>query len=351
MLSEKEINEARDHLESAQNPIFLYDNDLDGLCSYIILRRFIGRGKGVAIRTHPNIDTGYIRKIQEFNSDYVFVLDKPSIGKSFADEVSSLGIPLVWIDHHDLDERYEGVFSYNPAKSKDKSMQPTTYLSYKITGERKEDMWIAVIGCISDNFMPEFYKEFEKEYPEFSKKGIKSAFDAYYGTEIGFLAKALSFGLKDSITHVVQLQNFLISCKSPDELISLMDGNNPFGKKYREIRKKYDYLVSKAKNSISKKMLFFKYGGDLSISSEISNELMHNFPGKLIVIAYDNGGMANISLRGDNVRELLEKILPGFEGSSGGGHKEAVGARIKSQDLDRFKKEIERIINNGRSKN
>src|SRR3990167_9586407 len=108
MLSEKQILEIREHLERAQNPLFYYDNDADGLCSFIILRKFIGRGKGVAVRSFPDLNASYARKAAELNADYVFVLDKPVISKEFVKEIDNLGLPLVWIDHHDLPiEEYE----------------------------------------------------------------------------------------------------------------------------------------------------------------------------------------------------------------------------------------------------
>ena len=48
MLSEKQMQELKEHLDRAQNPLFFFDNDADGLCSFLLLARYIGRGKGVA---------------------------------------------------------------------------------------------------------------------------------------------------------------------------------------------------------------------------------------------------------------------------------------------------------------
>ena len=79
MLNEKQITEIREHLEKAQNPLFFYDNDCDGLCSFLILRRFLGRGKGVAVRSFPELNAKYARKAKELGADYIFVLDKPLI--------------------------------------------------------------------------------------------------------------------------------------------------------------------------------------------------------------------------------------------------------------------------------
>src|SRR3989344_9231832 len=100
MLNAKQAEEIKEHLEKAQNPVFYYDNDADGLCSFLILRRALGRGKGVVIRSYPGLDKGYARKAEELGADYVFVLDKPELTREFVEEINKMGLPLVWIEHH-----------------------------------------------------------------------------------------------------------------------------------------------------------------------------------------------------------------------------------------------------------
>jgi single-stranded DNA-specific DHH superfamily exonuclease len=78
MLTKKQIKEIREHLEKAQNPVFFFDNDNDGLCSFLILRRFLGRGKGVAVKSFPDMNAEYFRRVNEFNSDYIFI-DRKSV--------------------------------------------------------------------------------------------------------------------------------------------------------------------------------------------------------------------------------------------------------------------------------
>jgi len=348
MLTKDQLRKIRDHLEQAKNPIFYYDNDTDGLCSYVLLRKFIGRGKGVAVRSFPGIDAGYARKALELNADYVFVLDKPMLSKEFVYKIDSLGLPIVWIDHHDVareefEKEFKNLFIYNPARNsgKDKSEEPTTYLCYKIT-DRKEDLWIAVVGCIADHFLPEFVDEFKENYPDFWGK-VKEPFDAYYKTEIGRIAIALNFGLKDSVTHVVQLQNFLVNCKSPGEVFSEMSSNYFFRKKYLDVKRKYEDLLNRAKKFSGEKCLFFEYGGELSISADLSNELSYLNPGKYIVVAYRNGEACNLSLRGKNVRKIFEKILKKVDGT-GGGHDDAVGGRIKASNFSAFKELFEKEV-------
>lgn len=353
MLSEEQILEVRDHLDKAQNPVFFYDNDVDGLCSFLLLRRYIGRGKGVVVKSYPDLNVQYARRAQELNADYIFVLDKPLISKEFIEEIDRMQLPLVWIDHHDIIGsensilKESSIYIYNPAKNPIKSFEPTTYLCYKIA-QLKEDDWIALMGCIADHFMPDFVDEVIEKYPDFWIKGkeIKDPFEAFYGTEIGKIAQSLSFGLKDSITHVVYMQNFLINCKNPLDVFSEVEHNATFRKRYSEIKKKYDLLLSKVEDScIFGKLIFFDYTGDLSISAELANELCFRYPDKYVVVAFVKSGISNISIRGKNVKDILERILKNFEGATGGGHTDAAGARLRSDDLARFRETLEREVN------
>ena len=221
MLGIEKQKELREILERSQKPVFFFDNDADGLCSYVLLRRWLGRGKGVAVRSYPDLDEGYARKVEEFGADAVFVLDKPVLSKSFVKAISDLNLPLVLIDHHKVQgedfSEFSNFSSYNNLDG-DGVGEPVTYLAYKLSG-KKEDSWIAMMGCVADHYLPDFASDFSEEYPEFWASGIKKPFDAYYGSEIGKIARALNFGLKDSITNVVAMQNHLINCQGPGDVL------------------------------------------------------------------------------------------------------------------------------------
>jgi single-stranded DNA-specific DHH superfamily exonuclease len=350
MLTKKQIDEVLEHLEKAQNPIFYYDNDCDGLCAFLLLRRFLGRGYGVAVRSYPELDASYLKKTEQLKADYIFIVDKPVIAEEFLENAEKMQIPVVWIDHHDMNskalsdfDKFKNLHIYNGALGKEKSNEPTSYLAYKITG-RKEDLWIALMGCVADHYMPDFASEFGKRYPEFWNKNLEKPFDVYYKTEIGRIAVALNFGLKDSASNVVKLQSFLISCKSPNEVFLEMEMNKPFRTKYADIKKKYDLLFKEAKESESGKSIYLIYGGELSISADMANELCYLYPEKYIVVAYKKGNITNLSMRGKNVKGILEKVLRNLENATGGGHKDAVGARIRTEELDKFIKCFEEEI-------
>ena len=377
MLSESQIKKLNEHLERAQNPVFFFDNDVDGLSSFLLLRRHINRGKGVAIKSFPELDAGYAKRIYELNSDYVFVLDKPRIGEGFLKEVLKMNIPVVWLDHHNinhdngsiediyekLEKTYENLHIFNPARKEKKDddknkaeamekseeyeeYEPVSYLAYKTAG-KKEDMWISMMGCVSDGFMPDFADEFKKSYPDLLGSA-KTAFQVVYETDFGKIIRMMSFALKDRTSNVVKTLKFLVSAKSPYDLKEENKSTYHITKRYELINKKYQNLLEKAREAAGEQagnMLFFQYGGEFSLSADIANELFYRFPNRIIVVAYLKGANANVSLRGNNnVRNITLKAIEGLENATGGGHVHACGAKILAEDLQKFRENLEREI-------
>jgi single-stranded DNA-specific DHH superfamily exonuclease len=346
MLTAKQIKEIKNHLDKAQNPLFFFDNDPDGLCSFLLLQRYIGRGKGVAIKSFPELTAEYIRKVKELNTDYIFILDKPVISEEFFKEIKQINIPLVWIDHHEINKKNipEFVYYYNPLFNEPKTNEPVTALCYQVS-QKKEDLWIAVVGCISDYFLPSFYSKFKKNYPDLIIDS-EDLLDIYYNSQLGKIGKIFSFALKDRITNVVNMLRFLIKAKSPYEVLEETSKNKTMHKRFNEINSKYNKLIKKAKECANNfdKMLFFQYGGDMSISADLSNGLMHLFPEKIVVVVYVTGIKANISVRGEKIREIVLKAIKNLEGARGGGHENAVGAQVKIEDLEKFRENLEKLI-------
>lgn len=346
MLTKEQLQKIREHLNNAQNPVFFFDNDQDGLCSFLLLQKYLGRGKGFPIKTSPALTKDYLRKVEEFNSDYIFILDKPEVSEDFVKEIEKKNIPIVWIDHHEiLPEKIPNYVNYyNPLFNKDKTSEPVTYICYNIT-KRKEDMWIAIAGCISDNFVPDFYNDFMKDFPELCKKD-DDAFNIFYGSDIGKIARILGFGLKDKISNVIAMVKFLISCKSPYNFLEENPKNKFIFKRFYEVDKKYQKILEKAKKFANyEKLLFFKYSGDTSMSSDIANALKYTYPDKFIVVLYNKGAKANISARGKDVKKVILEVIDGLESATGGGHENAVGAQIRKEDISEFEKRVKKLLN------
>jgi len=343
MIPEKQLLEIKSHLEDSQNPLFLFDNDVDGLCAYAILRRALGRGKGVAIKSYPDLKEQYLKKVDEFNPDAVIVLDKADISQEFINGLEEKNIPLIWIDHHETKTEPSLIKKTHYVNSLP-SAEPTTYIAQSIFS-RKEDEWIAMIGCIGDVFHPPFAHTFGKEYPELYNSSLP-AFDALHATEIGNMVRMLNFGLMDTITNVVNLTKFLIQSKGPYDLLEENHHTYTFHKRYAELNTFYKKQVEKAeKADPSSPIILFTYSGDTSMSSEIANRLYYNHKEKLIVVAYQRPDKINVSIRGKNALHITKELTKNIPGSTGGGHAEATGAMIPPLAFDNFKEYIQTLKN------
>tara|TARA_B100002003_G_scaffold245134_1_gene272427 strand:+ start:1823 stop:2857 length:1035 start_codon:yes stop_codon:yes gene_type:complete len=337
MLSVKELEEIRVELENSQNPLFLFDNDVDGLCSFLILRRSIDRGRGVAIKSFPDLKEQYLKKVDELNPDLVVILDKAEVSEEFIVGCKEKNLPIIWIDHHKT-KTSKKLIDKTSYYNSFPSSEPTTYIAQKVFN-RKEDLWLAMIGCINDVYRPEFAKEFAKDFPELFNENL-SPFDALHNTEIGKIALMLNFGLMDSTTNVVNLIKYLFKARSSYDILEENRYNKNLHEKFSELKKFYNTQIEKAERKLDKSspILFFSYSGSTSMSSQIANKLCYLHKDKLIVVAYKRPEKVNISIRGKNALEITEKITEKINGSTGGGHKEATGAMVPIDQFDNFKK-------------
>ncbi len=338
MLNEEQFSEIKEHLESSQNPLFFFDNDVDGLISFLVLRRFIGRGKGVPIKSFPELDEGYIRRIEELNPDKIFILDKPLVSKGFLEYARQHNLPVIWIDHHPP-QNPENVFYYNPLKGIDSLSRPTSYICWKAT---QKDDWLALIGCIADWHVPEFFDKVAKEYPDIVPK-TKDPAEITFNSDLGKLVFILGHGMKDTTTNVMKMLYLLFDVKSPYEI--LLDKKfEPIRRRYDKLNKFHQKILKKATSQAYGKIVFFKYSGAMALSRGICNELFYlNGQKKIVVVAFVKGDRVNISMsgpEGKDLRVIVAKALEEIHGN-GGGHPQACGASIREQDLERFREIVE----------
>ncbi len=339
MISQEQLREIKNQLESSQNPLFFFDNDVDGLCAFLILRRAIGRGRGVAIKSFPDLKKQYLKKVEELNPDAIFILDKAEISPEFVEAVEQKGIPVTWIDHHETKtpkETIKKTFYYNSLPK----AEPTTYIAQQVFN-RQTDIWLATIGCIGDVYMPDFAKKFTEQNPELLPQKI-SAFNALYSTEIGKIIRMLNFGLMDTITNVVTLIKYLFKANGPYDILEENQYTKHFHKRYAELNKFYNKQIEKAEKMFDGEstVLLFSYSGNTSMSSEIANRLYFNHKDKLIVVIFKRQEKANISIRGKDALKITKQAIKNIKDATGGGHEKATGAMVLIDDIEKFKANI-----------
>ena len=345
VLSEKEVTDIRDALSRSKNPLFIYDDDPDGLCSFLLLYRFFKKGKGRILKTTSTLTEDWVRLVDESHADCVVILDVPVVTQGFLDKMS---VPVFWLDHHTPVD-CSGVHYYNPRLNDPHAYFPTTRLSYDVVAENGvvKDSWIALVGCVADWHVPDFKDAFVAQYPDLFSSSVSEPEVALFGTPVGKLARIFSFILKGKTSEAFSCIKILTRVESPYDILYGTTSQGRFiFKRFEHVNEKYVALLEQALAKPSRSMFFvFRYAEDQwSFSSELSNELAYRFPRKVILVCREKNGSYKCSIRSRDkpILPVLQKVLPEV-GGSGGGHEYACGAVVPSDNfevfLKRFKKE------------
>jgi len=346
MIPKKQIKQIREELETCKNPLFFFHDDADGLSSFLLLYRFVREGKGIIVKTTPNIDEKFIKNVEEYNPDKIFVVDIALVEQEFIDQVKT---KIVWIDHHTPIKREKALY-FNPRiENKDHNV-PVSYWCHKIS---EQDQWISMVGCIADWYWPDFAKKFKKEYPDLLNKEIKDPETALFESELGKLVDVFSFCLKGSTQDAMKCVKILSRIKTPYEILNQ---ETPAGKylykRYEKINKDFQFLLATAqKQKSDDNLMIFRYPlGKMSFTKDVANHMLHSNPDKVIIIAREKNGELKMSIRSKTVilppilKKALEKV-----GGFGGGHEYACGANVKIENFDEFievfKEEISQFKN------
>ena len=344
MLTSTEIKQWQEALQESKNPLFFYDDDPDGLCSFILLYKMHREGHGVMVKSAPKVDMKFMHRVEENNPDIIFVLDMPMLEQEFVDGAKRT---IYWLDHHQVQE-IRNVKYFNPHLRDSECYIPATRMAYQIS-DNEEDLWIAMVGCLGDWYMPDFMDKFIEKYPDLMD-GEKNLFNAVYKQPIGKLVRMFSFLLKGQTSEVNKSVKILTRVKSPYEILNQETSQARFlYKRFEKIDKDYNKILELAKKDAGRGKLFlFNYQDDkLSFTSELANELTSLYPDKVILISRKKSGEMKCSLRCQKpIADALAKALVGISGY-GGGHPNACGAVIKEEDwekfLEQFRKEIKGI--------
>ncbi len=339
-LTQKEIEQIKDELDNCKNPLIFFDDDPDGLCSFLLFYRYKREGKGVVVKSKPALDEKFLRKVDEYDPDKVFILDIPNVTQEFFD---GLKISAIWIDHHEPLKRSR-VKYFNPLINDCKNEKPISYWCYKVV---EQDLWVAMAGMVGDWFLPEFAKEFSEKYPDILPADINKPEDALFKTRLGELVRIFSFSLKGNISDTMKCVKILTRVESPYEILEKSTTRSRFlHKKYERIRQQYmEILEDAVKTKIKDDMLVYIYPGNkMSFTSDLSNELLYMFPDKLIIVGREKSGEVRCSLRSNkDIQSKLKKALEGIDGY-GGGHEHACGANIKKKDFRKFVKKLKKLV-------
>jgi single-stranded DNA-specific DHH superfamily exonuclease len=332
MLKEAEFKEIRALLDKAIRPLFFFDNDADGLCSFLLLYKYVKDGKGIALKNRNDSASFYLRKIDEYSPDMIFFLDSAKYDEEVLEKTKQ---EIVWIDHHQPFE-HKKVKYFNPRKHDPGNNMPTAALCYLAT---KKNLWIGTLGAVADWSVPPFIEEFIEQYPDILEKSDPHPGKLMFETRLGELIKIVNFNLKGNPSEVKKAINTFTRIESPYEILDQTTSRGKFiYKRFARLNKEYEELLSQVKDT-GEDILLFKYTEQrTSFSSELSNYLTYKYKDKkIIMVARVKGDEMKCSIRSHNINvpKIIDKALVECEGY-GGGHEHSCGACIKVRDFDRF---------------
>ncbi|MBN1792397.1 hypothetical protein JW826_01810 [Candidatus Woesearchaeota archaeon] len=342
-LTKEEIGKLREAFTTCTRPVILFDNDPDGISSFLMIYNQVKDGKGIPIKSAPEISVEFARSVKDYSPDLVIILDMPMVSQEFLDEINTR---IIWLDHHQVMKRKK-VEYYNPRIHDPDDNMPTSYWVYKALGG---PLWIAMCGIVGDWFLPEkeVLLEFKEKYPDLMPSDVDKPEVALHDTEIGRLSRILSFNLKGKTVDTIKSVKVLTRIKTPYEILKQeTPGGRFIYKKYQGLAEEFETLIKRVKIRPEDQMVLFIYqGSSVSFTKELSNELLYRNPDKLILIAWEYNGEYKCSLRTTkhDLPKMIEKALEGGVRGYGGGHAHASGACINKDDfatfVDNMKKQL-----------
>jgi single-stranded DNA-specific DHH superfamily exonuclease len=343
-LKDNEYKQIRKELDECQNPLFFFHDDPDGLCSFLLLYRYKKEGNGIIVKSNPKIDEKFIKRVQEYSPDKIFVLDIADVTEEFIEKIN---VPIIWIDHHGPYKRSK-VKYFNPRNHDLKNNPPVSYMCYFVVNQ---DEWISLCGTISDWFLPskEELNKYFSHLEELLPKSIKKPEDALFNSKIGFLSRIFSFVLKGSYKDAMKYVKIISRI---DDYADILEKKTPQGKyvynRFEKINKGYEELLRLAKQNTKNDIIIFTYNEDkMSFTGDIANELLYLYPEKIIIIAREKNNEMKGSMRSSkyNLPKLIEKAIVGLTGY-GGGHEHAAGIVINKNDFNNFIENLNKLIKN-----
>jgi single-stranded DNA-specific DHH superfamily exonuclease len=333
MLKQGEVEELRRVLKAAKNPLFLFDDDPDGLCAFMLLYRYIGEGIGYPVKSAPMVTIEHLKVVREHEPDVIFVLDLNDVDQEFIDRA---GVPVYWIDHHGMQDPV-GCHYYNPMRYS-KEYTCTTALCYQVTGQ---DLWIATIGTLWDYYWAPYLEEFKKSRPDLLPESVSTIREAVYDHPIGKIVRLFSFNLKGTSKQTTASVAACIKIQSLEELENKSsEAAQLLWSRYESINRDYNKIKTRAMATKAVEGVWvFTYDVDEnSVTKDLANEIVHRFPSTIIVLGRLKDGSYRCSLRATvdiPLRTLLLRALEGINGK-GGGHEQACGAKIDEEDFRVF---------------
>jgi single-stranded DNA-specific DHH superfamily exonuclease len=347
----EELEKLQDFLkaERFKKGLLLYHGDADGICSAALLLKFF-KGFVYSPRKGPYVGEDFVKIVMDKKPDLLVFLDLPVDQewkklRGFLREIP--GLRIVIIDHHiyEKDLNSERVLHINPRFRKKGVYLPAACMVYRILeGFGKEVrplIWVAALGVIGDygwEGCEDLLEECREIYPNLLK-GEPPKSKLGEGADI--IASVVTL---KGLSGVAECLKVLMS----SEGFEGFESNKRLQDWKREMDDEFQIVVDDFKRKKEyfekEKLIVYEIKSGLNLTSMLATYFGDKYPDKTVVIKKASGDEWKVSLRSQdnriNLSKILKKCVKGI--GSGGGHERAAAALVKDWDkfLKRLKKEL-----------
>jgi single-stranded DNA-specific DHH superfamily exonuclease len=324
--------QAKQLIDTAKSLCIFYDDDLDGLSSYLSVYWY-KKAKGICVKSSPKVQADFSQVVQRHNADLIIILDKPLVEDAFFDSQKT----YIWIDHHDCANPPSNVIYINPKK-----MQlPNHCTVYWVRQILQSPLWISALGSISDWDDNPDVQAFAKENPHLCNK--QAIDELLFDAKISPLIQKLSFSLKGQTQDIKE--HIKIFEKHPHLQSYLQPTSEDMHCVFSQVQvliDEYQTQLKTIKATKRKYLIHVYHTTTTSVTTELANELYHKYPKKLIIVARKTTHQHKCSIRYHKpIKQAVIQAVAGLDGY-GGGHDNACGACVSNEQFDEF---VQRIKN------
>lgn len=311
----------------------IYDADSDGFSSGIIYYDYCKFQKAKV--KHIAFNRGF-SKIKD--------MDLKSFNKIIITDVGPNAIveelPLIkdkdvlYMDHHiGIEGIPKEINEYRVPKG---TYYPSSRLAYESTGIKA---WLGLSGTLAD--AGQLYKEND----EFIKELIKP-----YSLTIDEFREKVTDKINDAIVYFEKEKKFeevfeiLSKLNGPEDITKIMEYSKPVNDEFNYYAKDFH----KKKENLGG-IIYYYFEPKFNIKGALATTLtIKENIGPVIFATPGDNNFSSLSARDNqqkvNVLEILKAGMKDLKDSNGGGHNFAAGAKIRAQDLQKFKENVKNYL-------
>ena len=329
--------------------VVIHDDDADGVCAGVLIGKIVDNPKLFSTEWNISLTESVVEKVKKEKADYVIIIDTPSIDQKLLDKMNC---KILIIDHH-VPDRYENVVYCNPRLYSKDIYWPASYLCYyiySIIAGKGGFAWIAAAGILGDHGVKDCKDVFIELKDSELIKGFELNEHDLFESKLGLITKIIDSGrVVKADKGATFVSNVLLKMNDYNELLEEKTKESKTILEWYEISKKeFQRLIrdfEKNSKQISDKIIFYKFKSDLRLKSSLASYLGAKMRDKILVIVQENDDHYSVSMRrGDDINtdlhDFIKKCIRNIPGAVGGGHPEAVGAKVPKDYLNVFLKNL-----------